>query len=137
MLPGRTRVIFGGGVGGREFYWHAHDQLENEWAGGQLFNVPREAFDMCTIAACPPPRCRPLGFRYLAFGSVPIFRPDHTINLVLASSQRKSNSSNIRDVLPTKRKLKYRKYRRGIIKLERRSVSQCTKCKACSNKRKH
>ncbi|WP_134705180.1 DUF1036 domain-containing protein [Ammoniphilus sp. YIM 78166] len=137
--PGRTVSVFGGRVGGRSFYWYAEDDFGHVWAGPIPQNVPNEAFDMCSIAACPPPRCRTVGFRTIRFTGTfdPITTIDHTINLVLTSSQRKAKSAHIRDVLPTKRKLKYRKYRRGIInKIKRRTVSQCTKCNACAKKRK-
>lgn len=137
VSPGRTVTIYGGSVTLNSFYWYAEDDFGHVWGGTRIFNVPNEAFDMYSIAACPPPRCRPLGFRYLAFGGN-FFSSNHTINLVLASSQRKAKSAQIQDVLPTKRKLKYRKYRRGIInKLKRRSVSECTKCKGCTRKLKH
>ncbi len=112
--PGRTVPIYGGSVSGWSFWWYAEDAFGHVWAGDSFTDVPNEAFDMCWIEACPPPRCRRLGFRKTRyFGDW--FQRDYTIRLVLASSVKKSKSDNVLIALPTKRKFKFRKYQHGII----------------------
>lgn len=122
--PGRTVTIYGGRVARDQFFWYAEDDAGHVWSGSENgFNqtaVPEDAFDMCWIENCPAPRCRRLAFRSIYFGS--FFQSDYTINLVLSSSQKKTNSRTIRIALPTKRRVKNLKHRHGIINKSKRKT---------------
>jgi hypothetical protein len=115
--PGRTALVFGGKFNHDQFRYYAEDDFGHVWSGGDYTNVPEDAFDMCWIANCTP--CRRVGFRVPLTNCAPIFGcQDIIINLVLTSSRRgrrQSKSGKIVMALPTKRILKYRKYRHGII----------------------
>ncbi|WP_053912198.1 DUF1036 domain-containing protein [Aneurinibacillus migulanus] len=112
--PGRTTVVFGGRSNHAYFRFYAEDNFGHVWGGDDFTNVPNEAFDMCWVANCIP--CRRLGFRNPGYFDCVFCPGDRLINLVLSSSRRQSKSSKILIALPTKRKLKYRKYPHGIIK---------------------
>lgn len=117
VAPGRTRVVYGGRSHHATFRYYAEDDVGHVWSGNNFTDVPDDAFDMCWIANCSPGTpCRRLGFRDPGYFDCLTCPGDRTINLVLSSSQQKSKSRKILIALPTKRKLKFRKHRHGIIK---------------------
>lgn len=122
--PGTTVTVFGGRTNHAYFRYYAEDEFGHVWSGSDFTDVPDDVFDMCWIANCSPGvSCRRLGFRNPGYFDCFFCPADRLINLVLTSSRKKSKSNKIIHAVPTKRKVKFRKYRHGIInKMKRKTV---------------
>lgn len=118
IQPGGRAAVYGGRASGKSFYWYAYDRVGNVWDGQYFTDVRSTVFDWCWNTGCST--CRSVGFREISFLDYFLAPADRTIDLVLSSSQRRSKSRNIHIALPTKRKLKYRKYTHGIINKTKR-----------------
>lgn len=133
VQPGTTAMVFGGRTNHSYFRYYAEDDFGHVWGGDTFTDTPEDAFDMCWIANCPPrTSCNRLGFANPGYFDCFGCPSDRLLNLVLTSSRRQSKSGVFMNVLPTKRRLKFRKHRHGNIKkLKSRAISKrCKTCKA-------
>ncbi len=120
LAPGATELAWVGSAR-RVRSYYAEDNFGHVWSENDpITHIPNSAFTWCLNRRCSPTfillrLCRSLGFR-----TILSLEEDLILELTLTSNRRTSKLGNVRIELPTKRKLKYRKYSHGIINKTKR-----------------
>ncbi|TKH45947.1 DUF1036 domain-containing protein [Paenibacillus sp. FSL R10-2782] len=95
--PGQTREVWKGYAGGNTFYYYAESSFGRTWSGSYYTQIPNQAFHWCWNVGCTT--CRNLGMRRIPVSSI---YANYTIDLVTSTSQRATQSDNVRTALPSK-----------------------------------